>query len=300
MNSLLKSHTKQPYGAFISLVLASVGRTEQVERLFDSLLAQTSNAFELILTDQNQDDRLVPLVQNAVSKGMNIIHVRLEKPDQYAARTAGIKAAKGQYIAFPDDDCWYEPEAIEEALNIFETKNVDGLIAQWLESRRVSQHAADVKENEELEWKDICGFRTDGASMITQFYKTSVVCAIGGFDKRMGLGCWFGGGEDTDMFFSVVRKGFKVLMAPTVVVRHRFDISPSPNPNLVNIRVRSRGTGALYAKHHVPMFVIVRGLISPLLYSIVKLQFKRKRIAVALAQTRGRLEGFFKWKFGQK
>lgn len=299
MDSILKSHTRQPYGAFISLALASVGRTEQVERLFDSLLAQTSNAFEVILADQNQDDRLVPSVQNAVSQGMNITHVRLEKPDQYAARTIGIEKAKGQYIAFPDDDCWYEPETIEEAIHLFETKNVDGLIAQWRESRRVSKNAADVIEKE-LEWKDICGFRTDGASMITQFYKTSVVRAIGGFDKRMGLGCWFGGGEDTDMFFAVVRKGFKVMMAPTVVVRHRFDTSPNPHPNLVNIRVRARGTGALYAKHHVPLWIIIRGFVSPLAHPVLKLQLNRPRLAIAFAQTRGRVEGFFKWKFGQK
>lgn len=297
VESLLKSNTKQPNGFFISLALASVGRTEQVERLFDSLLAQTSNAFEVILADQNQDERLVPLVKNAISQGMNITHIRLDKPDQYAARTIGIEKAKGRYIAFPDDDCWYEPETIEAALEMFETKQVDGLIAQWRESRRVSKNAADIKEKE-LEWKDICGFRTDGASMITQFYKTSVVRAIGGFDKRMGLGCWFGGGEDTDLFFSVVRKGFKVVMAHTVVVRHLFNTSP--NPNLTNVRVRARGTGALYAKHHVPLWIIIRGFVSPLAHPLLKLQFKRQRIATAYAQTRGRVEGFFKWKFAQK
>jgi len=289
----------QTNGAFMSLALASIGRTEQVERLFDSLLVQTSNAFEVILADQNQDDRLVPLVQNAVSKGMNITHIRLEKPDQYAARTVGIEKAKGQYIAFPDDDCWYEPEAIEKAIHAFETRNVDGLIAQWRESRCVSKNATDLVEKE-LEWKDIYGFRTNGTSMITQFYKTSVVRAIGGFDKRMGLGCWYGGGEDTDMFFTVVRKGFKVVITPTVVVRHRFDTTPNPKPDLRNIRLRARGTGALYAKHHVPLWIIVRGFVSPLAHSILKLQFKHQRLAVAFAQTRGRVEGFFKWKFGQK
>jgi len=42
--------------------------------------------------------------------------------------------------------------------------------------------------------------------MIFQFYKTTVIRAIGGFDKRMDLGCWYDGGEDTDMFLRVVRR----------------------------------------------------------------------------------------------
>lgn len=287
-------HAKSTGGPFISLALASVGRTEQVERLFDSLLAQTSNAFEVILADQNCDDRLMPIVKKVVGLGMSVVHVRLERPDQYAARSVGIEKAQGLYIAFPDDDCWYEPEAIERAINVFETKNVDGLVAQWRESREALKYESDGN-GKELEWSDVCGFRSSGASMITQFYKTAVVRAIGGFDKRMGLGSWFGGGEDTDMFFTIVRKGFRIVMASEVIVRHHFNLTPAHNLNLTNLRLRSRGTGALYAKHKVPFWVIFRGIVSPLVRPILTLNFERNNFALAYMQTIGRLEGFLSW-----
>jgi len=119
-----------------------------VERLCISLLAQTNSAFEVILADQNQDNRLsvsakcckssqvkssqvkssqvkssqVKSSQVKSSQVKSITHVRLEKPDQYAARTAGVERAKGKYIAFPDDDCWYEPEANQDAINILKLK----------------------------------------------------------------------------------------------------------------------------------------------------------------------------------
>jgi glycosyltransferase involved in cell wall biosynthesis len=294
MTSSFNLHVQATSKPFISLALASVGRTEQVERLFDSLLAQTSTAFEVILADQNGDDRLVPAVKRAVGLGMSVVHLRLEKPDQYAARSIGIEKAQGLYIAFPDDDCWYEPEVIERAISIFETKNADGLVAYWRESREALEYEAD-SDGKELEWVDVCGFRSGGASMITQFYKTAVVRAIGGFDKRMGLGCWFGGGEDTDMFFTIVRKGFRVVMASEVVVRHHFSLTPAHNINLTNLRLRSRGTGALYAKHNVPFWVIFRGVVSPLVRPILTLNFERNNLALAYMQTIGRLEGFLNW-----
>ncbi len=289
-NILLQS--AQNKSVKMTLALASIGRTDEVARLFDSLLAQKNTAFEVILADQNQDDRLVPLVLNVISKGMNITHVRLDKPNQYLARTVGIEKAKGRYIAFPDDDCWYELEAIANAIRIFETSEVDVLVGRWREAS-----GEKVLKEGILLWEEARNFRIDGASMITQFYKTEAVRAIGGFDKRMGLGSWFGGGEDTDILFSALRKKMKVLISPRVVVRHRFELSTADNLDCKRARSRSRGTGALYAKHKVPLLVIFRGFLAPAVRSIFCLHFKL--LSTGLMVSLGRVEGYFKWKFGK-
>ena len=42
----------------ISLILATVGRTDELTRMFESLATQTFSDFEVVVVDQNEDDRL--------------------------------------------------------------------------------------------------------------------------------------------------------------------------------------------------------------------------------------------------
>ena len=278
----------------MTLALATIGRTDEVIRLFDSLVLQENAAFEVIVADQNEDDRLVPIVKTAASQGLNIIHVRLDKPNQYAARTLGIKMARGQYIAFPDDDCWYEKNTINQAIHTFESTAADGVIARWRDASTLDGEARQGT----IRWEAARKFRSAGTSMIVQFYKTDVIKAIGGFDKRMGLGQWFGGSEDADILFTVLRNKMKLVHAPQVVVRHRFDAA-LVKADFNKIRSRARGTGALYAKHKLPFWVILRGFLAPIL--TLKLANNiSSQLIVAWGILLGRLEGYLKWKFGTK
>ncbi len=90
-----------------SLIVATIGRTNELKRLLESLTQQEFSDYELILVDQNYDDRLrdvmdefvdrVPLLRISSSKGVS------------RARNNGLRKASGEIIAFPDDDCWYSP-----------------------------------------------------------------------------------------------------------------------------------------------------------------------------------------------
>jgi len=278
----------------ITLALATIGRTNEVVRLFDSLGQQKNSAFEVILADQNQDERLVSVVKSATDQGMNITHVRLDKPNQYAARTVGIKMARGEYIAFPDDDCWYEPNTIDEAIHAFETTGADGLIARWRDAAPLEE---DLRHGL-LRWEDARKFRTTGTSMIVQFYKTDVMNAIGGFDDRLGLGRWYGGCEDADILFTMLQKKMRVVHAPQVIVRHRFDMSLD-RIDFKKSRSRARGTGALYAKHKLSFWVIFRGFFAPILKPKITRNFG-VTFTDGCAQMIGRIEGYLKWRLEKK
>jgi len=47
----------------ISLVVCTLGRTTPLERLFESLFTQEHKNFEVIVVDQNRDNRLDPLFE---------------------------------------------------------------------------------------------------------------------------------------------------------------------------------------------------------------------------------------------
>lgn len=93
----------------ISLVVSTVGRTWELSRLLDSLLAQEFKDFDIVVVDQNLDDRIAPILEQYCSK---LIISRIQTPKRRgisSGRNDGWRQACGEFIVFPDDDCWYPP-----------------------------------------------------------------------------------------------------------------------------------------------------------------------------------------------
>jgi glycosyltransferase involved in cell wall biosynthesis len=94
-----------------SLIVPTLGRTIEVAELFTSLVEQNRRDLEVIVVDQNDDDRIVPLVE-ALPSGIAVQHLRLQEKNPSAARNAGLAVSSGEIVAFPDDDCWYPPHLL--------------------------------------------------------------------------------------------------------------------------------------------------------------------------------------------
>jgi glycosyltransferase involved in cell wall biosynthesis len=94
--------------ARFSLIVPTFGRTTEVAELFASIVDQNRRDVELIVVDQNDDDRIAPLVE-ALPRRIVVLHLRQKEQNVSAARNAGLAASSGEIIAFPDDDCWYPP-----------------------------------------------------------------------------------------------------------------------------------------------------------------------------------------------
>src|ERR1700687_2188783 len=82
-----------------SLVLATVGRTSELERFLMHLNRQSYRKLELILVDQNPDDRLIPLV-TTYRECFPVIHCR-SAIGLSRARNVGLAHAAGDILAFP-------------------------------------------------------------------------------------------------------------------------------------------------------------------------------------------------------
>ena len=106
----------------VSVVITTYGRTDTLHRAIKSVLSQTYPNIEIIVVDDNKDEQIrkeviktvssidysrVKLVLNAVNMGGAL------------ARNEGIRAAKGKYIAFLDDDDEYLPLKVEKQVEVF-------------------------------------------------------------------------------------------------------------------------------------------------------------------------------------
>jgi glycosyltransferase involved in cell wall biosynthesis len=106
-----------------SLIVPTLGRTAEAEKLFASLVDQKRSDLELILVDQNDDDRLLPLLRD-LPQSFSVVHLKQKEKNVSAARNAGMDAASGQILAFPDDDCWY-PTGLLDRVDAWFRENPD-------------------------------------------------------------------------------------------------------------------------------------------------------------------------------
>ncbi len=280
----------------ISLILATVGRTETLHRLVDSLAAQTLHGFELIVVDQNSDDRLQPVLQRARSLGLTLRHLRHSPPNLALARNTGIAAAGGRWLGFPDDDCWYEPHTLERMLlRTLRRDRPQGIVGHWVEQDPAHPPGA-------LSWERSSRFRDLPVSSISLFFSRELLQQVGGFDGRLGVGQWFGAGEETDIVLRALRCGALIAYEPEVRVHHRAEPPARAMSAAMRraVQLRARGAGALYAKHRLPAWVILRGLLSPLLRPVMNpLALLRGASSHGLLQglaiARGRMQGWRRW-----
>jgi len=278
-----------------SLITATVGRVDELYRLIDTLAGQTCSDFEWIIVDQNPDGRLLSVVEYATAKGIVTQHLRSSRRGLSLARNIGLKHCQGNIVAFPDDDCWYEPDTLIQVHQQFQLKKkLAGIVARWHE-----QDPADLP-SVTLNWQQWRRFRGITASSITIFLDKALVDQVGGFDEALGVPLWFSGGEETDLMFRVLASSRQVITCPNIIVHHPVTTGETmltTAESFRRARHRSRGTGALYAKHNLAAWVILRGLLSPLWN--ISPPFSKQRLAWQLGMWLGRAEGYLSWHCGR-
>lgn len=96
-----------------SLIVPTLGRTAELSTLLISIHQQKRDDVEVVIVDQNDDDRVALLIQQLPFQ-LNLQHLRVSLKNVSAARNTGMDAASGEILAFPDDDCWYPLGLLDE------------------------------------------------------------------------------------------------------------------------------------------------------------------------------------------
>ena len=118
--------TAQP---LISIVVPVYNVENYLRRCFESIVSQTYTNLEIILVDDGSTDGSAALCDELEKSDDRVLVIHRNNGGLSAARNTGLKAAKGQYIAFWDSDDWVEPNILEIAYNHQKEKNYD--IVVW-------------------------------------------------------------------------------------------------------------------------------------------------------------------------
>jgi len=94
----------------VSIILPTFNRRDTVMRAIRSVRAQTFQEWELIVVDDGSTDDTAALIAGADPR---LIVIRQNNAGFTEARNTGIRAAKGEYIAFLDSDDEFLPHHLE-------------------------------------------------------------------------------------------------------------------------------------------------------------------------------------------
>jgi glycosyltransferase involved in cell wall biosynthesis len=239
-----------------SLIVATLDRTEELAVLLQSLAKQQMCDFELIVVDQNCDDRLAPLLkpwtaQAAEHDSLNGGPVRVKHlrcaPGLSRARNLGLMHSSGEILAFPDDDCWYLPDTLQNVDEWFRQYTDYGILC--LGSRDEQGRVSGNRWSEtECDLTKLNSFRT--SATYGYFVRRSQETIQFRFDESIGPGSntKFGAGEDTDFVLTLMRHGIRGRFYPAIHVGHPFK-------GYGNIQRATRyggGWGRVLAKHSLP------------------------------------------------
>ena len=90
--------------AIISVIVPVYNVEEYLERCVDSILRQTYTNLEVILVDDGSTDNCPQICEQYASFDKRVRVIHQSNGGLFAARNAGIDAAKGEYLSFIDSD----------------------------------------------------------------------------------------------------------------------------------------------------------------------------------------------------
>jgi cellulose synthase/poly-beta-1,6-N-acetylglucosamine synthase-like glycosyltransferase len=121
----------------VSVIVPIYNGEADLPGLIDCLKQQTypGSEVEYLLVDNNSSDRTAALIAGAVKETLSQdIHLHHLTENQiqssYAARNRGIRAAKGQILAFTDVDCRPHPDWLEQLWQSFAEPQVGIVVGE--------------------------------------------------------------------------------------------------------------------------------------------------------------------------
>lgn len=269
------------------LVVATLGRVDELGRLLDSLEGQTYRSFRVLVVDQNRDGRA-----EAVQAGRNLDLLRLTStPGLARARNVALELVEADVVAFPDDDCRYPPTLLADVAQRLSTREeLDGL--------SVPTQDADGRRD--------AGWGSEPAALTTRnvwnlvasaglFLRRPLLERVGAFDEQLGIGGpgpWRSS-EETDYVIRALREGARIAYDPTLSVEHPLTVVSGA---ALVARGRSEGAsvGYLLRKHRYPPRTVGRMGVRPVggvIVSLARLDPDRARFHAATLT--GRIRGYF-------
>lgn len=169
----------------VFVIIPTCNRPELLKKAIGSVLCQTYQDFEIIVVDDGLKERAQNLVKEI--NDPRILYIQNKKSlGGGGARNVGIRAARGEYVAFLDDDDEWLPEKLEVQMSLFEKSpnNVGFCFSAVTNVFDAKEENTSVKEGVK-DYSEISFIRFKGFLTVTLIIRKKIFDEIGGFDEKL-------------------------------------------------------------------------------------------------------------------
>lgn len=197
----------------VSIIMPCYNAERYIAQSIESVLAQTYDNWELLITDDASTDKSVEIISK-YSKNDERINVLVPDEHQGIARTRNmsISRARGRFVAFLDsDDIWY-PEKLEKQIKFmlendiaFTYSSYEVIDAQGNSKNRIVKDAGVMSYKKYLKNTIICCGTVVIDREKTGHFATPIIATS----------------EDMSLWLSIMRRGFDAYPVPGPLLKYR-------------------------------------------------------------------------------
>jgi len=229
----------------VSFIIASINqRSNELEACISTIeqayQSYVSVAIEIICIFQNNTH----IQLNSTQGSQHVVQYVIPEKGLSVARNCGIKKSTGTYLVFLDDDAGVQKDflkVLHTAIQSNELDAVSGSIVDPITQECFSQCFVNSspKYIQHREYKYFLGS--------SHVLKKSAIIEAGLYDTRFGVGGIFGGAEESDVLFRLLKRKGIVRYLPELVFYHPIVHTTAPQ----KIFSYSSSVGALFTKHMI-------------------------------------------------
>lgn len=292
-----------------SIIIPTYNRADVILRSLATWTQQTiaTDEFEVIVVDNNSNDGSAGLIQDFIRPYPNFRYLLETRKGSTHARHAGAQCAKGDILIFCDDDGLFNPECVQEVLQVYAAKAEVAAVAGKIEVQWDAQ-APDWIEpylfmlgrlnygNEVIYRHDL--YLNGGIFSI----RKPVFFELGGFNPDL-VGDYLVGDGDTGLVIKLHKAGKLIGWTPFASMQHLQFVNRQGTENDMGRRFFNTGISNAYGVFRENNFrynaKVLNYLLLALLFVLKKqaelLLFAKdkRKTRFSLMQRRGELQFFW-------
>jgi glycosyltransferase involved in cell wall biosynthesis len=188
-------------GYKVSVIIPTYNRSKYVTKAIDSVMAQTYKDYEIIVVDDGSTDNTREVLKPYMGR---IHYIYQDNAGVSAARNKGIRAAKGEWIAFLDSDDRWHVEKLSMQIDFILKNNIKVSFTDVIVEQQTGQLTLDFsfqdKQDKNMVFNDpfdLILYPGTCPKLSTMIIDKSLLMANDCFDENMKVA------EDTKLIYSL-------------------------------------------------------------------------------------------------